>query len=118
MNIVKLHRFSGKVSYLACDEFDDQPHPPVTSTVKLSLRSLRLDYYDHSETENPILLDQKDRMVTNDYPLHGKFERLSRQEMKHAVLDEDTDILSKRQWKARLETLGFQHRGHRLIVRK
>ena len=118
MNIVKLHRFSGKVSYLSCDKFDEQAHPPVTSTVKLSLRSLRLDLYDHASGGNPILLDQKDKMVTEDYHLHGKFERLSRQELKHSVLDGESEILSKLQWQTRLETLGFEHRGHRLVVRK
>lgn len=118
MNMVKLHRFSGKVSYLSCENFDRDPHPAITSTVKLSLRSLRLDYFDHSESENPLLLDQKEKMVADEHPSRNKFERLSRQEFRHGVLDESTDMCSRRQWEDRLGVLGFQHRGHRLLAAK
>lgn len=118
MNIVKLHRFSGKVSYLSCEEFEQNAHPAVTSTVKLSLRSLRLDYFDHAESENPLLLDQKEKMVDDEHPSRVRFERLSKQEFKHGLLDETTDMCSRRQWQDRLGILGFQHRGHRLLAAK
>ncbi|MEO2031649.1 MAG: DNA phosphorothioation-associated putative methyltransferase, partial [Planctomycetaceae bacterium] len=82
MNLVKLHRFSGKISYLSCDAFDHDPHPFTTSAVKLSLRNLRLDFYDQSDALNPVVIDQKERMVPAEYSLHKKFERLTRQELK------------------------------------
>ena len=62
-NVVKLHRFSGKVSYLACPKFETHPHPPIRRTIKLSLRNLFLQCIDHSENKNPLLLDQKERMI-------------------------------------------------------
>lgn len=115
MNIVKLHRFSGKVSYLSCDGFDDEAHPQITSTVKLSLRSLRLDYFDHSESPNPLVLDQKERMVATDHPSRNKFDRLSRQELKHGLVELPSDICTQRQWQERLSMHGLSHRGHRLV---
>ncbi|QDT51701.1 hypothetical protein Pan258_57930 [Symmachiella dynata] len=115
MNIVKLHRFSGKVSYLSCDRFESDAHPPITSTVKLSLRSLRLDYFDHTGSTNPLVLDQKERMVADDHPLQSKFNRLSRQEMKHALVDLTSDLCTQRQWFERLKMQGLTHRGHRLV---
>lgn len=118
MNIVKLHRFSGKVSYLSCQDFERDAHPAITSTVKLSLRTLRLDYFDQSDSVNPLLLDQKEIMVTEEHPLRARFERLSRQEFKHGLLNGEADILSRRHWEARLNLLGFTHRGHRLVARK
>ncbi|MEO8496284.1 MAG: DNA phosphorothioation-associated putative methyltransferase [Planctomycetota bacterium] len=118
MNIVKLHRFSGKVSYLSCDDFERDAHPAITSTVKLSLRTLRLDYFDHSESENPLLLDQKERMVVGEHPSRSKFERLSKQEFNHRLLDDSTDMRSRRQWQESLGLLGFQLRGHRLVAAK
>ena len=118
MSIVKLHRFSGKVSYLSCEDFERDAHPAITSTVKLSLRTLRLDYFDQSDSVNPLLLDQKERMVTEEHRLRSKFERLSRQEFKHGLLDNETDILSRRQWEERFNLLGLTHRGHRLLARK
>lgn len=115
MNIVKLHRFSGKVSYLSCDGFDNEPHPRITSTVKLSLRSLRLDYFDQSESANPLVLDQKERMVASDHPSRSKYERLSRQEIKQGLIETASDIHTQRQWQERLNSCGCTHRGHRLV---
>lgn len=118
MSIVKLHRFSGKISYLACDNFDTDPHPALTATVKVSMRTLRLDYFEYATSKNPLLLDSKDRMVPSDYPLRSKFERLSIQELKHGLLSIDADLRSRHQWSSTLELLGFRHRGHQLIKKK
>ena len=118
MNIVKLHRFSGKVSYLSCDGFENEPHPSITSTVKLSLRSRRLEYFDQSEFANPLVLDQKERMVAADHPSRNKFKRLSRQEMKRGLIDSASELLTQRQWQERLNMHGCYHRGHRLVNEK
>lgn len=115
MNIVKLHRFSGKVSYLTCGAFEQDAHPAITATVKLSLRTRRMDYFDHSTSENPLLLDQKERMIPNDHASHSKFERLSTQELKKGLLDPSGDMFPRRHWQERLLSLGLQHRGHRLV---
>ncbi|MDA7979502.1 MAG: DNA phosphorothioation-associated putative methyltransferase [Pirellulales bacterium] len=114
MNIVKLHRFSGKLSYLSCPNFDRDAHPAVTSTVKLSLRTLKLDYFDHAKSENPLLLDQKEKMVGADHPLRAKFERLTKQEFKRGLMERSWDIRSRRQWSEQLAAFGCELRGHRL----
>lgn len=118
MNLVKLHRFSGKISYLSCAAFDDAPHPCITSTVKLSLRNLRLEFYDQSDSVNPVAIDQKERMVPTEYPLHQKFARLTRQEVKHGLLGQDRDLIKKLHWEELLQERGFMHKGHRLVTRK
>jgi hypothetical protein len=38
-NLIKLHRLSGKVSYLVYPDFETDPHPALLRCVKLSLRS-------------------------------------------------------------------------------
>jgi len=38
-NSFRLHRFSGKVSYLAYPEFETDPHPAPATCVKLNMRS-------------------------------------------------------------------------------
>ncbi len=118
MNIVKLHRYSGKLSYMSCDSFDEDAHPPLTATVKVALRTLRLDYYEYAAAQNPLLLDLKESMVPTDYPLRSKFQRLSKQELKHGLLSSDMDLRSRQQWQSTLEFLGFTHRGHRLIRKR
>jgi len=113
-NVVKLHRFSGKISYLACPDFDTAPHPAIQRIVKLSLRSRELDCRDHTGDEDPLLLDQKDRMVA-DYPLREKFARFTDQEKRHGLLEGLNDLFTRRLWELRLDEAGLQLRGSRLL---
>ncbi|MCY2993115.1 MAG: hypothetical protein NTY19_35315, partial [Planctomycetota bacterium] len=114
-NVVKLHRFSGKVSYLACPDFDAVPHPAIQRTVKLSLRSRELDCRDHSGKEDPLVLDRKELLVGPDYPGHEKFTRFTEQEESHGLLDGLTDLWTQRQWELQFEQAGLQLRGYRLL---
>jgi len=45
-NLIKLHRHSGKVSYLVYPDFETDPHPALLRSLKLSLRTRELDCYD------------------------------------------------------------------------
>ena len=47
-NLIKLHRYSGKVSYLVYPGFETDPHPSLSRSVKLSLRTREIDNYDYS----------------------------------------------------------------------
>ena len=114
-NVVKLHRFSGKVSYLACPDFDTGPHPAILRTVKLSLRSRELDCRDHTHDDAPLVLDQKERMVDHDHPLREKFTRFTQLERSHGLLDGLTDMLTRRQWDLAIDQAGLQLRGYRLL---
>ena len=102
-NVVKLHRFSGKVSYLAVPKFDELPHPPVRRTIKLSLRNLCLQCIDHTVNKNPLLLDQKERMVEADHPWRARFARFTIQEAQHGLLEELDDLLPALEWHQRLK---------------
>ena len=52
-NLIKLHRFSGKVSYIAYPDFDTDPFPALQLRVKVSLRSLNIDLFDYSDMDRP-----------------------------------------------------------------
>lgn len=116
-NLIKLHRFSGKVSYLACPDFDPDPHPITTETTKVWLRTLRVGFYETADRINPPLLDRKELMLDSNDDRRSKFERLSSQEVKHGLLHDEDDFLTREVWKANLQILGFKHRGHRLVRR-
>lgn len=117
-NIVKIHRFSGKVSYLSYPDFEKSPHPTLQRTVKLSLRNLSLHCYDFLEAENPPVLHYKDKMILPDHELKAKFARLTRQEEKHGLL-EDMELVKRRDsWRIRLDDSGFVLKGHRLVRQK
>ena len=114
-NLIKLHRLSGKVSYLACPNFETDPHPITTETTKVWLRTLRVGFYETLSRTNPPLLDQKDQMLDSDDVRRAKLERLTRQEFKHGLLHEGEDFLTRAVWEGNLQMLGFEHRGHRLV---
>jgi hypothetical protein len=113
-NIVKLHRFSGKISYLACPKFETHPHPPVRRTIKLSLRNLFLQCIDHTENKNPLLLDRKELMIESDHPWQQRFARFSLLEAQHGLIDGSEDMLSAQQWHAKLQDAGLMIKGNRL----
>jgi len=52
-NLIKLHRHSGKVSYLVYPDFETDPHPALLRTIKLSLRTRELNCYGYATSTNP-----------------------------------------------------------------
>ena len=113
-NVIKLHRFSGKVSYLCYPGFDSEPHPPLLRSIKLSMRSRELNCFDYTSSENPPILHRKETFLSTEHPHFEKFARLTGQEEKHGLLDDASDIGTQEQWATRLQARGFVLRGHRL----
>ena len=46
--MVKLHRFSGKVTYLVCRAVPGDPGLRVSLRVKVNLRTLAVDFFDYA----------------------------------------------------------------------
>ena len=59
-NLIKLHRQSGKVSYLSYPDFETDPHPALRRSVKLSLRTREIDCFDYTASNNPPVLHRKE----------------------------------------------------------
>jgi DNA phosphorothioation-associated putative methyltransferase len=120
-NIVKLHRFSGKVTYFVCPDFETAPHPVVVRRVKLSLRARDLYCVDYSQSDDPPLLHRKDEYVSPGHPFRDKFARLTKQEDRHELLNdfEETEVIRHQsQWELKLRENGFRLAGHRLVRKK
>jgi DNA phosphorothioation-associated putative methyltransferase len=117
-NLIKLHRHSGKVSYLVYPDFETDPHPALLRSIKLSLRTRELDCYDYANSTNPPVLHRKETFLPADHPLHARFARLTQQEEKHGLLDETATIGTREGWQRRLHEKGFIMRGHRLVRQK
>ena len=114
-NIIKLHRHSGKVSYLSYPDFDKKPHPDLHRTVKLSLRTLDLNCYDYTTSVNPPILHRKETFVAQDYDGYDKFARLTRQQERAGLLEDTSKIGTRDGWAYRLKQRGYELRGHRLV---
>jgi DNA phosphorothioation-associated putative methyltransferase len=114
-NLIKLHRFSGKVTYIAYPEFDEKPHPALRLRVKVTLPTLAIDFFDYSNWQDPPLLFRKEQFLPADHPLYEKFSRLTRQEEKRGLLDQIDDSAPANRWQMRLTESGCAVRGHQVV---
>jgi len=78
-NLIKIHRRSGKISYLVYPDFDTDPHPALARCFRLNLRSRQLDCYDYATSANPPILHRKETFLCPEHPLYNRFARLTRQ---------------------------------------
>ena len=113
-NLIKLHRFSGKVSYIAYPEFEKDPCPAIQLRVKVSLRSLNIDVFDYSEWPDPPLLFRKDEFLPDEHPQKVLFGKLSKQMAKAGVLPQPDARFSRSQWIDFLQVSGYVMKGHKL----
>ena len=113
-NVIKLHRFSSKVSYITYDEFDKQPHPVLKERMKISLRSLTIDWFDYSQWDDPYLLLEKHHYLSESYPRKNLFEKLSNSQRKLGITSQSNQLR-----KSELETIFQNHQlqmaGHRIV---
>jgi DNA phosphorothioation-associated putative methyltransferase len=114
-NVIKIHRRTGKLSYLVYPDFETDPHPPLLRCVKLNLRTRQIECYDYAQSSNPPVLHRKESFLHADHPLHAKFARLTAQEEKHGLLDDPSGIGTREGWTRRLAERGFSLKGHRLV---
>jgi DNA phosphorothioation-associated putative methyltransferase len=114
-NVIKIHRRSGKLSYLVYPEFEDDPHPALLRSIRVNLRMRQIDCNDYAQSANPPVLHRKDSFLTPDHPLHAKFARLTAQEERNGLLDNPSGIGTREGWSKRLGERGYSLKGHRLV---
>lgn len=113
-NVLKLHRYSGKVTYLAYPEFDTEPHPALRLRVKVGLRTLDMEWFDSANREDPYILYRKEVLVPEDYPEREQFAKLTDQEDKIGLLKHEAILDTRGKLAALLDRAGIKLSGHRL----
>jgi DNA phosphorothioation-associated putative methyltransferase len=113
-NILKLHRFSGKMSYLSYPDFDTEAHPALLRSLKISLRTLQLDCYDYATVDNPPILHRKESFLPADYPAYEAFAELTRLEEEAGLLTNSATIGTRKGWQERLREAGIRIEGHQM----
>ena len=114
-NVIKLHRFSGKVSYISYADFEKVPHPTLRLRVKVALPTLSVDVFDYSEWDNPPILFRKEECLHKDHDIHDICSRLTRQEEKYGILRQGVRIDQRSQLDHILREKGLTLKGHRII---
>lgn len=117
-NLIKIHRRTGKLSYLVYPDFEDDPHPALLRCVRLNLRTRQIECYDYAQSSNPPVLHRKETFLPPEHPLHARFARLTAQEEKQGLLDDPSGIGTRQGWSGRLLERGFALKGHRLVRSK
>ena len=67
-DVVKIHKQSGKVTFLTYESFDTCLLPALLLRAKVNLRTLWVDVFDHAEQGE--LLYYKERFLAADHPQH------------------------------------------------
>jgi DNA phosphorothioation-associated putative methyltransferase len=79
-NVVKLHRLKPAVTYMSYADFDGDPHPELTNSLRVELHTFDIKIRDFADWPDAPILYKKDELVAEDHPSHRKFSRLSAQE--------------------------------------
>jgi DNA phosphorothioation-associated putative methyltransferase len=117
-NVIKIHRRTGKLSYLSYPGFETDPHPELTRCLKLNLRTRQIECYDYGQSSNPPILHRKESFLLKAHPLWAKFARLTGQEEKAGLLDDTSGIGTRDGWERRLAERGYALKGHRLVKQR
>jgi DNA phosphorothioation-associated putative methyltransferase len=112
--VIKLHRQQRKVSYLFYPEFEKDPHPALTASLRVDLRTFDIRFTDFRESANPPILHRKETLLTRDHPLYPKFARLTCQEERADLLGVP-GIGTRNTWNKLLDQEGWRLAGHRLL---
>ena len=74
-DVIKLHKTSGKVTFLVYDDFERKALPELRHRIKVNLRTRWVQVFDHSNERQ--LLFFKERFVAPNHPRRAGMERVS-----------------------------------------
>lgn len=117
-NIVKLNHHWPQVSYLAYPEFERDPHPRLFASLVVPLKTFHIQYREYTQSANPPILHRKETFLPPRHPMRQKFERLTKQEEKYGLYEDNQSIGTKEGWEAALSKRGLGLSGHRVMRRK
>jgi hypothetical protein len=84
-DVIKLHKESGKATFLVYDNFDGKPLPELRQRIKVNLRTRWVQVFDHSADGQ--LLYFKERFVSASHPKRTEMETFSGKLRKLGLLD-------------------------------
>lgn len=76
-DLIKLHKHSGKITFQHYDDFDGKSLPELQTRIKVNLRNLFVEVFDHFHGPKRQLLYFKERFVAKDHPDRPAFEKFS-----------------------------------------
>jgi len=111
-DLIKLHVYTGKLTFLHFDDFDGKALPELVTRVKIDLRRLFVLVVDHSEGETHQILFFKERFLPADYPGRESIEQYSKRLRKLGINESmlgpnDQGAPSREEFESALEQVGL-----------
>lgn len=107
-DLVKLHKSSGKVTFLGYDDFDGKPLPELRHRIKVNLRTRWVQVFDHS-TEGQLLYF-KERFLAPKHPQSAVMESFSGKLRKLGLSDKNMMGPTKAEFTKLLEQAGLNEK--------
>jgi len=114
-NLLKLHRDSFKVSFLAYPDFDTDPHPALASSIVIDLSLGKIRATDYASRTNRPILHRKETFLAPDDPRAEEFAALTRAEEEAGLYEQTATIGFEENWNRLLDDKGLCYDGHRLV---
>lgn len=77
VDLVKIHKRSGKVTFLTYNDFERRRLPELVRRVKINLRSQHVDVFERMPEAEPEVLYFKHRYVSRQHPRYAAWRRFS-----------------------------------------
>jgi DNA phosphorothioation-associated putative methyltransferase len=90
-DLIKIHKHSGKVTLQFYTDFDGQMLPELRLRVKVNLRSLRVQIFDHSGPPFRQMMPFKERFLGPEAPGRANIEKFSRKLRRIGLTPEGTE---------------------------
>lgn len=110
-DVAKISLDGRAVSFLAYENFDDEPHPRLLRSVKVYLPRASFGIREYQSADNPPILHRKDALVSPTYAYFERFRALTLEEERLGLLS-SVDIGFRKSWEALLVARNVRLEGH------
>jgi len=116
-NIIQLYFHKAQIAYLSVPNFDTEAHPIIMEKMTIDLQNLKVYYWAADLEANPPIIHEKEKFVTENYPLYNKFLKLTNQEKERGLFNYKK-IHYLRDWLKILTENCIEIKGHSIYWRK
>lgn len=106
-DVIKLHKSSGKVTFLAYDDFEGKPLPELKLRFKVNLRTRWVQVFDHGAEGQ--LLYFKERYLAANHPKRGEMAAFSGKLLRLGIAEGSGFGPNKAQFLSLLDQNGLNH---------
>ncbi len=105
-NIVKIARNGHHLSFLYYPDFENNPHPALSHSMKVMLTNQKLTWRDYGSSENPPILHRKETFLHSAHSLFEQFSALTQEEEEAGLLTPPVPG-NREQWEKRVSESKF-----------